>query len=190
MYPTTTNTLQQRVLSSSSRPRICRSRLRSGSQLVQRQRQTRYQSQSVVGRAYLRDRETIDDDSSAILDRHLALFDEYASDGTLTRDALRTVMQSVGTEVVPMNWLTDQDIDAAMDAYDKNGDGVISREEFQAMAKDNVFLLRSLADYREIFDRLDTVRVGERPARASPAGSLARSLARSFARSILRVRTG
>ena len=182
MYPTTTNTLQQRVLSSSSRPRICRSRLRSGSQLVQR----RYQSQSVVGRAYFPDRETIDDDSSAILDRHLALFDEYASDGTLTRDALRTVMQSVGTEVVPMNWLTDQDIDAAMDAYDKNGDGVISREEFQAMAKDNVFLLRSLADYREIFDRLDTVRVGERPARASPAGSLARSLARSILRSILR----
>ena len=163
--------------------------------------QRRYQSQSVVGRAYFPDRETVDDDSSAILDRHLALFDEYASDGTLTRDALRTVMQSVGTEVVPMDWLTDQDIDAAMDAYDKNGDGVISREEFQAMAKDNVFLLRSLADYREIFDRLDTVRVdfmgaaddratakrpavGERTARASPAGSLARSILRPLAPSI------
>ena len=99
--------------------------------------------------------------STSILDRHLALFAQCANtDGNLDRNGLRTVLQSVGSEVVPTDWLTDADVDAAMDAYDSNKDGVISVKEFEAMAKDNVFLLRSLNEYRQIFDRLDTGRNG------------------------------
>jgi Ca2+-binding EF-hand superfamily protein/thiol-disulfide isomerase/thioredoxin len=96
-------------------------------------------------------------ESMSILDRHRQLFAEFATpDNVLDRDGLRAIMQSVGSEVVPLNWLTDEDIDAAMEAYDSNRDGVISREEFEQMAKDNVFLLRSLSEYRQIFDSLDT----------------------------------
>jgi Ca2+-binding EF-hand superfamily protein len=108
-------------------------------------------------RVWLPDKESIDDDALEILSAQLALFDQLKTpSGALDRAGLRTVMQSVGSEIVPMNWLTDEDIDAAMDAYDTDKDGVISREEFQRMAQDNVFLLRSLQDYRRIFEALDT----------------------------------
>ncbi len=93
----------------------------------------------------------------SILDRHRQLFAKFATpDNVLTRDGLSAIMQSVGSEVVPLNWLTDEDIDGAMEAYDLNRDGMISQEEFEQMANDNVFLLRSLGEYRQIFDSLDT----------------------------------
>ena len=93
----------------------------------------------------------------SILDRHRELFAKFATPGNaLTRDGLSAIMQSVGSEVVPLNWLTDEDINGAMNAYDLNHDGLISQEEFEQMAKDNVFLLRSLNEYRQIFDSLDT----------------------------------
>ncbi len=96
-------------------------------------------------------------ESTTILDRHRQLFAKFATpDNVLTRDGLSAIMQSVGSEVVPLNWLTDEDIDGAMEAYDLNRDGMISQEEFEQMAKDNVFLLRSLNEYRQIFDSLDT----------------------------------
>ncbi len=96
-------------------------------------------------------------ESMSILDRHRELFAKFATPGNaLTRDGLSAIMQSVGSEVVPLNWLTDEDIDGAMNAYDLNHDGLISQEEFEQMAKDNVFLLRSLNEYRQIFDSLDT----------------------------------
>lgn len=93
----------------------------------------------------------------SILDRHRQLFAKFATpDNVLTRDGLSAIMQSVGSEVVPLNWLTDEDIDGAMEAYDLNRDGMISQEEFEQMANDNVFLLRSLGEYRQIFDSLNT----------------------------------
>jgi Ca2+-binding EF-hand superfamily protein/thiol-disulfide isomerase/thioredoxin len=92
----------------------------------------------------------------------MKLFDGAKNrDGVLSREGLRTVMQSVGSEQAPMDWLTDQDIDAALDAYDMDKDGYIDREEFLRMAQDNVFLTRALLDYRRIFDSLDTGGNGE-----------------------------
>lgn len=47
------------------------------------------------------------------------------------------------------------DLDRILDQYDANKDGVISFEEFTALAQDKVFLTRALREYREAFNAFD-----------------------------------
>jgi len=104
--------------------------------------------------------DSIDEDTVRLMDR---LTDTFKSadtngDGVLSRDELRSVLERVGsgTEPVPMQWMTDEDLDQIFQTYDANGDGVISYEEFQALAQDKVFLTKALAEYREAFRSFDT----------------------------------
>jgi hypothetical protein len=52
---------------------------------------------------------------------------------------------------VAQHWLTEGEVDAVVDKYDANGDGLIDLGEFVAVSQDAVFLQGHLAEYREAF---------------------------------------
>lgn len=108
--------------------------------------------------------ESIDDTSSAIIEKHLEMFQNADVDknGVLSKDELRKVLESVGdgTEAVDVPWLTDDDLESILSQYDSDQNGVIDQEEFTRLAQDNVFLTRALQDYKRMFDALDTGKNG------------------------------
>jgi len=114
---------------------------------------------------WLPENASIDADSQAILEKFNTMFQraDANGDGVLSKEELRIVLESVGNgdESIDMHWMTDDDLDGIMRQYDTNADGVISFEEFQYLAQDNVFLSLALADYKRAFNAIDKGRNGK-----------------------------
>jgi Ca2+-binding EF-hand superfamily protein len=104
--------------------------------------------------------DSIDDETQEMLDRYLGTFQSADSngDGMLQRDELRDLLERAGggAELVPLHWLDEKDIDLIFKAYDINGDGMISFEEFVPLAHDNCWLTKELDAYRSAFAAIDT----------------------------------
>lgn len=104
--------------------------------------------------------DSIDDETEIVLSNLLNTFKsaDTNSDGVLDRYELRDVLEKalLGTESVPLKWLTDDDLDQIMEQYDENNDGFISFEEFKVLAQDKVFLSAALSEYKAAFSAIDS----------------------------------
>ena len=97
---------------------------------------------------------SIDDETTELLEKYAAIFKaaDINGDGMLQRDELRALLEKVGEglQSVPMHWLTEGDLDAIFEQYDRDRNGVIDMDEFMQLAQDNVFLSKELSEYKKV----------------------------------------
>ncbi|GAB4819539.1 hypothetical protein N2152v2_006585 [Parachlorella kessleri] len=93
------------------------------------------------------------------MDKLMARFKAADKDGNgvIDRQELRGLLERVGDgqEAVHLDWLTEEDVEHIYQQYDINKDGVISFEEFVAMALDNILLEGKLEEYQQAFRSAD-----------------------------------
>lgn len=76
--------------------------------------------------------------------------------GVIDKQELRSLLESVGGDAPKEHWLTDTELDAIYQLYDKDSNGTISFDEFVHLAEDGVLLEGKLHEYEAIFQAMDT----------------------------------
>ncbi|EFJ46357.1 hypothetical protein VOLCADRAFT_105559 [Volvox carteri f. nagariensis] len=78
--------------------------------------------------------------------------------GYIDREELRNLLESMESGEVYLlsqHWLPEEELDAVMQTYDTNKDGVISFEEFKQIAYDGILLEGALSEYESAFKAVD-----------------------------------
>lgn len=78
--------------------------------------------------------------------------------GVIDGHELRLLLEGFEDGKVAPNehWLTDEEVNSVMRQYDADGDGSITMEEFEHLAKDGVLLHGTLQQYSEAFEAVDS----------------------------------
>lgn len=78
--------------------------------------------------------------------------------GVIDRSELATLLSSFedGAEEAKEAWLTDEEVDKILKAYDEDGNGTLEFAQFKNLAKDGVLLHGTIQQYSEAFDKVDS----------------------------------
>lgn len=78
--------------------------------------------------------------------------------GVIDRRELRVLLEGFedGKVAPGEHWLTDEEVNSVMSQYDQEGDGVITKEAFEHLAKDGVLLHGTLQQYSDAFEVVDS----------------------------------